>query len=225
MTAVPQHQGLAAGRPGTPHHKTQRDDGRTGVNTLGGMCQLAGLGLVVRDLVQVVEYRGHLRRLKRRQQEIRGAIVARGRRFLSRPISDDPRFQVAASVSRSAGRTGGSSMFSGGSRGYWPACSPWPMSPGGSAGRSLWQSATVAVTDCAEGFRMARSVDFFVSSTSADTAWAEESPGLLVTPAITRRSPDLHALHRETTLGQASGPKALRASNTSFAVLASHSRS
>jgi hypothetical protein len=83
MTAVPQHQGSAAGRPGTPHNRTQRD----AINTLGGICQLAGLGLVVRDLVQVVEYRGPLRRLKRRQQQLRRAIIARVRRFLSRPES------------------------------------------------------------------------------------------------------------------------------------------
>jgi hypothetical protein len=71
------------------------------VNTLGGICELVGLGLVVRDLVQVVGYRGHLRRLQRRQQQMRRAIVARARRFLSRPTGDDLPFQVAASVSRS----------------------------------------------------------------------------------------------------------------------------
>jgi hypothetical protein len=60
------------------------------VNTLGGICQLAGLGLVVRDLVQVVEYRGHLRRLKRRQQQIRRAINSAMRSGLNGGTASTP---------------------------------------------------------------------------------------------------------------------------------------
>jgi hypothetical protein len=71
------------------------------INTLGGICQLVGLGLVVRDLVQAGGYRSHLRRLQRRQQQMQRAIVARVRRFLSPPTGSDPPFQLAASVSRS----------------------------------------------------------------------------------------------------------------------------
>jgi hypothetical protein len=72
------------------------------VNTLGGSCELVGLGLVVRDLVQVIGYRGYLRRLRRRQQQLQRAIVVRVHRFFSRPTGDVLTFQMAASAARSA---------------------------------------------------------------------------------------------------------------------------
>jgi hypothetical protein len=55
------------------------------VNTAGGICELAGLGLAVREYLAALQHHGHLADARRRLTQVWGAIVARWRRFRGRP--------------------------------------------------------------------------------------------------------------------------------------------
>ena len=51
------------------------------INTIGGVCEIAGLLLAVRDLLAVHEYRGEFARLRSRLGELRNAAAARWRQL------------------------------------------------------------------------------------------------------------------------------------------------
>jgi hypothetical protein len=56
------------------------------VNTVGGLCQLFGVVLAVRDLLELHHYHGNLRRLKQRFDGVRTTVADQVRRLLRRPI-------------------------------------------------------------------------------------------------------------------------------------------
>jgi hypothetical protein len=49
------------------------------------VCELAGLGLAVREYLAALQHHGHLADARRRLTQVWGAIVARWRRFRGRP--------------------------------------------------------------------------------------------------------------------------------------------
>jgi hypothetical protein len=55
------------------------------VNTAGGICELAGLGLAVREYLAALEHQGQLAALRRRLQDMWRTIEALWRRLLGRP--------------------------------------------------------------------------------------------------------------------------------------------
>ena len=69
------------------------------VNTVGGIFELTGVVLAVRELVDVLAYQGVMRRLRDRWQQARAAIMDGLRRLLRRPVAQQ---LSVSSVSTSA---------------------------------------------------------------------------------------------------------------------------
>ncbi len=77
------------------------------VNTLGGLCQLTGVVLAVRDLLELHRHRGDLKRLKQRLDQARAAVARWVRRLLHRPIRQDARAAAGVASVRAVATASG----------------------------------------------------------------------------------------------------------------------